>query len=274
MNIIPDPHVHTQFCGHAQGSVRDMVQFAVEKGLPGLGFAEHFPYPQGYHHKIKDAVVPSDQWSIYIEEVLQIQKEFSDRIAIKLAVEVDFIPDYITQTREKLATQFYDYIYGSVHLVDDVLIDYSESYLQHHLGDFGGVKGLWSKYWDRMEQMIQSDFCNVVTHLDLPKKFKISEHASTDLERVQSILTLIKEHDLTLEVNTGGIDRSSAGEPYPSLSILKMAADIEIDILIGSDAHRPEEIGRHFETVAAQLKSIGFNSIVDYTNRKKSHILL
>jgi histidinol-phosphatase (PHP family) len=207
-----------------------------------------------------------------MDDVLQAKQEFADQIDIRLAVEADFLPDYIAQIRHRLSSHSYDYIYGSVHLVDGVLIDYSETYLEDHLDVLGGVKGLWEKYWDRIEQMIHSDFCDVIAHLDLPRKFQLNQSVSMDMERVESILALVKKHDLTLEVNTGGIDRSWAGETYPSLAILKMAADMKVDILIGSDAHRPEEIGRHFEPVIAQLKSIGFGSIASYSGRKKSHL--
>jgi len=269
---IPDPHVHTQYCGHAQDSVEDMVQSAVNKGLSGLGFAEHFPYPEGYSNEIEDAVAPSEQWPDYLAEVLRMQEKYEDRISIRLAAEVDYLPDYLDPIQAKLSMQDYDYLYGSIHLVDDVLVDYSESYLQDHLEALGGVSGLWEKYWNSMEHMIQIQFCDIVTHLDLPKKFKIAEPAPENLERVGHILNLIKEQNLTLEVNTGGLDRTASGEPYPSYALLKMAAEKKVDILIGSDAHRSEEIGRHFLFMIDQLKSCGFTSIVTYEKRKKMHI--
>lgn len=274
MISIPDPHVHTRFCGHGSGAVTDMVRSAAAKGLPGVGFAEHFPYPAGFRHEIDDAVTPSDRWQAYVNDVLQAKQDFSGRIEVLLGAEADFIPEHASSIRDRLAQAPYDCVFGSVHLVRDVLIDYSESYLKDRLAALGGVRGLWAAYWDRVEQMVRSGFCDVVAHLDLPKKFKLSGPSPKDMERVGSILESIKAGDMTLEVNTGGIDRSDAGEPYPSFSILKTAAEMQVDVLLGSDAHRPEEVGRHFHSTLTTLKALGFTQLAVYRSRRKSYIAI
>src|SRR3989339_1028505 len=49
------------------------------------------------------------------------------------------------------------------------------------------------------------------------------------------------------EVNTSGF--SHRGEQYPARGILEEAIALGVPLVAGSDAHRPSEVGRHFERV-------------------------
>jgi len=269
--ILPDLHIHTPFCGHARGTMEESVQNAIRLGCKAIGFAGHFPYPPGFNEPFHDCVIPKDRFPNYVEEVHRLQKMYRDRIAILLAAEIDYFKGYTDQTEAMCRDYSFDYIIGSVHFVEGVAIDHSEDMLQAHLEELGGIRGLWEKYWQCMENLIDWEMCDVVAHFDLPQKFVRSQCIPDFTERVDSLLKKIRDRDLVLEVNTGGIDRSLHQETYPSLPILRMAVEKGIEITLGSDAHAPEEVGRHFRKTEELLKSLGWKKVVFFEKGEKKY---
>ena len=58
-------------------------------------------------------------------------------------------------------------------------------------------------------------------------------------------------------MNTAGL-RRPAKEVYPAPALLRRARELGIGLVIGSDAHRPEEVGFAFPEVQALLAGLGF----------------
>ncbi|RQV94535.1 histidinol-phosphatase HisJ [bacterium] len=271
MSLPPDYHLHTRHCGHASGSVDEMIRMAIQKGFLEIGFAEHFPYPDGFEIDVPDCVVPSDLWPQYLFDVHDAQKKFGDQIQIRLGAEIDYLPGYESDTASRLSRQDYDVVFGSVHILDGIVIDYDLDYLNKRIDALGGIAGLWQKYWDNLESLIQAGLCDVIAHLDLPKKLGIGFPDTADWERIADLLDQIHARNLTIEINTGGIDRAVRREVYPTEKILRMAFEKGIDVLIGSDSHHPDQIGRYFNETLARLVEMGWRYVTVFQNRKKSY---
>jgi histidinol-phosphatase (PHP family) len=150
-----------------------------------------------------------------------------------------------------------------------VPIDYRAETLQEQLEKFGGIDRLWETYWDHMENLIREGGVQVIGHIDVLRKFGRFMPHQSQAERAESLLRLIRENDMTLEVNTGGIDRASDHEPYPSREILKLASDVGVDIALGSDAHAPKDVGRYFTETILRLKSLGWTRSATFEAGRK-----
>ena len=270
----PDYHNHSVYCGHATGTVEEMVQAALKKGFSEIGFAEHHPYPEHFSVDVPDCVVPGQKWPLFLNDVRSVQEKYGNRIEIRLGAEIDFLPGTVADYRQRLQEQSFDYVFGSVHVLEGVVVDYEPAYLDSHIESLGGETGVWQRYWDALESLIRSDLCDIVSHLDLPKKFGLGYPDSLDWDRVVSVLSCIKEMNKTLEINMGGIDRSVLREPYPGQAILEKAFEMGIDILIGSDAHKPDQVGRHFKHALQVLDSIGWSYLTVFSARQKSFLPL
>lgn len=271
---LPDLHIHTPFCDHASGTMEQTVQKAINLGLSEIGFAGHLFYPHGFVEPVENCVIPEGQFPKFVSEVFRLQQIYKDRITIHLATEADYIKDFVDNTKAMCQAFPFDYVIGSVHILDGIVIDYSESMLIQHLEELGGVEGLWEKYWYSMRNLIDADFCNIVGHFDLSKKYKASFSATDFTDRIDYILTRIRNKGLVIEVNTSGIDRSFAREVYPSPTILDLAAKKNIEMTLGSDAHSPAEVGRHFPKTAEFLKSLGWKRIVVFERGGKQYRIL
>lgn len=96
---LPDLHVHTHYCGHAEGTMEESVLAAIRLGLAEVGFTGHFPYPQGFIEPVPDCVIPEENFPQFVDEVLRLRGVYNDRIKICLAAEVDYLNGFMDKTK-------------------------------------------------------------------------------------------------------------------------------------------------------------------------------
>jgi histidinol-phosphatase (PHP family) len=106
----------------------------------------------------------------------------------------------------------------------------------------------------------------MLCHFDLVKKFNRVPTVPLS-DRLERILHKIKDGNITLEINTSGVEHP-AKEPYPSPDILKRCRRYDIPVTVGSDAHAPKHIGRHFDRAKTLLVDAGYRSLNTFTNRE------
>ena len=63
----------------------------------------------------------------------------------------------------------------------------------------------------------------------------------------------MRERGIGLEINTSGF--ALRGEPFPRREIVRRALTMGIGLCAGSDAHRPDQVGRYFDRIPAWLKN-------------------
>lgn len=234
-----------------------------------IGCTGHFPYPQSYQEPYPHCVIPESIFPKFVDEVLQLKAYYKDAITIRVAAEIDYLPGYMEEIKSRLIKYPLDYVIGSIHMLEDIPIDYNNEILKTGLERFGGVDEMWKRYWDAMESLIKADICDVIGHFDLPRKLR-SGQTDTDFSgEIETLLRMIKAKDLSLDVNTGGIDRSYAKSAYPSNDIIQKALDLGIDIVLGSDAHAPEQVGRYFDELSDALVQMGWSHVPVYEGRTK-----
>jgi histidinol-phosphatase (PHP family) len=266
----PDLHIHTPYSGHATGSMEETVRAAVSLGLTEMGFADHFPYPEGYEAPAPNCVIPDEAaFRSYADEVRRLQDAYADRIRIRFGTEIDHLVVMAGEQKAMRSKYSFDYVIGSVHIVRGVAIDYSADMLEASLEKFGGIDRLWEDYWDALESLIRGDGCQVIGHMDVLRKFGSFVPRKSQNGRVESLLRLIERNGLTLEVNTGGIDRASDRQSYPSPEILKLASAAGVDIALGSDAHAPKDVGRYFPETVSMLRSLGWTRSATFEAGRK-----
>jgi len=263
--------MHTIHCGHAKGSVQEMVEAAMKKGVETVGFAEHFPYPPDVPDLPGDSIASSESFKQYIQDVGIVQKKYSNRIHVLLGAEVDYHPQYMEWIRNQLSRTHFDYLIGSVHLLDGKPIDFNQEYLNRLIQEIGGESDFWNQYWEAVHHLLDEPWLNVVGHLDLPRKFLSCDFAFSDQSMIRKILQKIKHKDLAIDVNTSGIAKTTDQQIYPAPIILRVAAVLDVDVMIGSDAHAPEEIGRAFESTRQLLLSSGFSHYVTFEKGQKNY---
>jgi histidinol-phosphatase (PHP family) len=217
-------------------------------------------------------VIPSiEEFRIYAAEVRRLQEAYAGRIVIRFAAEVDYLDGWGERQAALLEPFEFDYKIGSVHIVRQAAVDYREDILLSAADEWGGVEAAWDLYWDAMEAMIRRGGFHIVGHFDLMKKYPGGVSVRDHTERVLGLFLSMKSAGIVLELNTGGVDRASDRTPYPSLGLLRLAAECGVEATLGSDAHAPEHVGRHFRDAAGLLRSLGWTRTVAFEKGVKRY---
>src|SRR4051794_9730641 len=118
-----DYHIHSKLCGHGVGELEDYVRFAVQSGLPEMGFSEHiFMYWLPEAERDPELAMTENAFEPYVREVQRLQTAYPE-IRLRLALEADFVVGHEADLREVLQGHEWDYLIGSVHFIDGWGID-------------------------------------------------------------------------------------------------------------------------------------------------------
>jgi len=258
-----DYHLHTPLCNHAEGELAAYILQAIRLGLKEICFLDHLTISETG----QNLSMPPEQVPFYFREVRQAGKTFKDRIDVKVGLEVDFNPDHAALVEDIVSAHEFDVIGSSLHFFDEVDV------VRHKGGWYrgeGDTDEIYARYFDRIQEMLAYDYFDVICHFDLIKK--PSRRPSTSLEKpVDDILLAMKKKNIAMEINTSGYSHRTR-EMYPSRKIIERCIELGIGFTLGSDAHRPEEIGRHYDRVLPLLKATGGSRLTVFNRRRPERI--
>jgi histidinol-phosphatase (PHP family) len=261
-------HTHTSFCD-GNGSVEDFCAAAYEKKFVSIGFSAHAPI--GKKTGLKTDWHLSDEcFDEYRQAVREAAAVWRGKLDVYLGLEVDYIesgPEIILSAEDFNYDEYgLDYLISSVHYVTPrQCVDCQPAEFEKLLReDFGGdAAALVDSYWDLMERMIKKGGFDIIAHADLVKKNnKYDKWFSTKDERyvnrLERISSVIAESGIVTEINTGGLNRGTTSETYPSPLLLRMLQEKGVPVMINADAHKPEHLGGFYGEARLLLMEAGF----------------
>lgn len=259
-----DLHNHTSLCNHANGTMEEYIQKAIEEKIDVFGFSEHAPMDFDPKYRMDIS-----QKSFYENEVKNLKEKYVNDIEILLAYEVDFMQNRSLIMDEVLNADV-DYLIGSVHFIQDKNKDnlwgfdnpeFIGKYKEKNIDD------IWIDYFSAIKQMAKSNLFNVVGHLDLIKVFKYLP--KKDIRIIASeALKEIKKSDMVLEINSAGL-RKPIAEAYPSKELLSLAYELDIPITFSSDAHSVDHIGYKYSDAVNLAKDVGYSKCTYFRKKDK-----
>ncbi|MBN2028894.1 histidinol-phosphatase, partial [bacterium] len=213
-----------------------------------IGFADHAPAKKGFDPEHRMTL---DQFSEYVREIQKLRTQFPS-IIIRLGIEVDLHPDFEDVLNRLRQNYPIEYVIGSVHFVEDFFVFSTEETHRSNRPE----ETLVHQYFQLIDQGIESGLVDVIGHIDVIK-WALPHAKMKIFSEGQRILEHIAERGLIIELNTSGL-RKHPGEMYPAEDFLRLAHTWGIPICLGSDAHRPQEIGADFDKAYDLLKRIGY----------------
>ncbi len=250
-----DYHMHStvSFDGHNSGL--EMALAAKAAGMKEICFTDHIDYTTEM-----DMVFDAQKYSAEYDD-LEVPG-----LLIRKGIEFGLAPDNQQRLKTDLMERNYDFVLGSVHLVD-------------------GVDVYWEPYWagktpqeatrTQLEQTLRcvsshTDY-DVLAHLTFISKARGNPtHELIRYEDYQELFDVIlKElvrHDKGMELNTSGINR--CGGPLPTLDFFRRFKELGGKIVtVGSDAHRADRVGQYTYEMVNALKEI-FGYVCTFENRQ------
>ena len=262
-----DYHIHTSLCNHAQGAMETYIRKAVDMGFTEICFLDHLTVRESARKSGEGLSMTPGEVPFYFQAIQRFKHRYRGIIRVKAGIEIDFNPVYTNLFIDILGTYAFDVVGSSVHFIDGLDIVSSGSVWKNGEMDTDRVYGIYFEY---LEKMLDHDYFDVVCHLDLVKKFGRRARRSFDNE-LDAILSKIRDKHLAVEINTGGYD-NPVKEVYPSPGIIRKCYEKGIGITLGSDAHRPENVGRHYDEALPLLLSAGYRSLSTFTRRRRSEV--
>lgn len=255
-----DIHNHTTRCNHAEGTVDEYIQKAIELGIDIYGFSEHAPMDFDPHYRLA-----FEEMQAYTDDILGAKERYKNDIKILFGYEVDYLPGHID---DRVLRAKVDYLIGSVHFIDKWSFDNPEFIAGWKNKD---IDEIWQAYFEATEAMARSGKFDIVGHLDLIKVFKFMPKKNVRL-LAKDALHAIKRSNMVLEVNTAGL-RKPVGELYPSRELLEEAYALDIPITFSSDAHAVEQVGFGYDVATALVKDIGYTKAATFEGRDRQLVI-
>jgi len=255
-----DYHMHSVL-SDGQDSYEEMILTAIAKGLDEIGFSDHVCL------KPVDWAIRHEDIPVMTEQILDLKIKYEDQIKIRYGIELDYFPGAEKELKELIEEIPVDYVIGSIHFIDDWNFDTDQSLYGKWTND-----KLYEMYFGLVQQAAQSGLFDVIGHIDIIKKFRVYPESNQDI-LYENTIKIIKENNLVVELNTGGMDRPCA-EFTPGLKLLELCYNYHVPVTLSSDAHQVSQIARHYENATSLLTSIGFTEIVGFHNRIRSVIRL
>ena len=251
-----DLHNHTALCNHATGEISQYIDAAIAAGTQVFGFSDHAPMNYDEEYRMKFS-----QMDAYEAAVLAAREKYADKIKIMLGYEVDFLEGFMD---ERVLARKVDYFIGSVHFIGSWGFDNPEFIGEYKNRD---IDQIWRDYFACVAASAKCGKFDVIGHMDLMKIFKFMPRADIKILALPAIKE-IKRANLAVEINSAGL-KKPIREQYPSKQILELAAEFDLAISFGSDAHAPDQVGSDGGICENLAREIGFNKCVCFENRDR-----
>lgn len=265
--MLADFHIHTCFSGDSEANVDEVIQSAISKGLKYMAFTDHndFEFENGKFELDIEK---------YFEYMTNKKLEYKDQIDISVGIECGLEPRFADRIEKLLASYNFDFVIGSSHVINGRDPYYKEYFENRPVHD------AMVEYLESIIENI-SIFNNfdVYGHLDYmmryapvspeEKRYNYEEYG----ELFDKILTTLISKGKGIEINTSPL-RSGFLDTNPNLQVIRRYKELGGQIItIGSDSHKPEDVGANFNDAKNLLIDAGFSHFNIFSMRSASSIL-
>ncbi|MDI9475736.1 MAG: histidinol phosphate phosphatase [Natronincolaceae bacterium] len=252
-----DCHVHTNFSTDAVMDIRDAIRVSNKLGI-GLIITDHMDYK---HHIPNEFIFDPDE---YFNEYEIYRSE-----KLLLGVEIGFRDDSLKEIRELKDNYPFDFIIGAIHVVNGIDIYYKEYY------EGKSKEQAYEEYLKNMLLLVKHhDFFDSLAHMDYITRYSIYKDKGLYYkdfpDLIDEILKELLIADKAIEINTRWIHDKNTVDNF--IIILKRFRELGGKyVTIGSDAHRPEDIGVNFD-IAKEIVYVCDLKPVYYKGRKPYYV--
>ncbi|MEG0070901.1 MAG: histidinol-phosphatase [Raoultibacter sp.] len=248
-------HVHTNFCGHAVGSVEEMVAAASAAGISTMAITEHYYLSSAFDGR--------DYLSMHADRVdeycaaVEAARAAHPEVEVLLGTELDWLGEDEDRTITDAELERFDVVLGSVHFVDRWPFD--DPAQRGHWEEVG-ADDIWRRYFELWcNAVLSTRPFTIMSHPDLVKKFDY--RPSFDPQSLyQEAAEAAHEAGRLVEVNTSG-SYYACKEMFPAQDLLREFCRAGIPCTVGTDAHDPAFVARDIEAGYRWMYDAGYRYV-------------
>ena len=249
-----DTHLHTHFSGDSQMLFADAVKAASKAGL-GMIVTEHMDidYPDNPETFVFDPA----------EYFRALGPFCTDKVL--LGVELGLRPECREQNRLIAESHPFDEIIGSIHVVDGIDI-YRPEFTRGR-----SKKAAYGRYLASMLECVKGfDGFDSLGHVDYICRYAVYDEPELELadflDEWSAVCKELISGGQVLEINTRRLDQPRAVASLQKLYQRYKELGGQC-VTLGSDAHKPADIGRRLETAWQMAKELGLKPV--YFKKRK-----
>ena len=257
-------HTHTARCGHASGAVEEYCREAVNQGVAVLGFSDHAPFPDG---RYPESRMDYSELPAYLDAIERMRSRFPELVLLAGA-EVDYL--------QSVGRAFYEETYSAAKGFDYRILGphFIEPQLDAALFPHERLRA----YADATIRAMETGLFDYVAHPDMfmsgcPRWTPELRALAAEMAAASKAL------DIPFEINAYGLRKPWVDTPegrrpqYPWRPFWEVMAEHGVRVVVGADAHRPQDVwGNAGDAVAfgAELGLVPENAAVAAAIRKRT----
>ena len=267
------------FCRHAKDSLEEVVARAIAAGFTHYGLSEHAPRFRAEDIFPDETDLGPDglqaAFRRYADEAFRLRDAYRDRISLLVGFETERLPpaDWQTRMREIRDSAPFDYVVGSVHDIDGMVVDVSAERTAAIAEALGGREAMQIRYFRALAELVSTLRPEVVGHVDLIRKFDgpDARFAPAVMHEIERVLEAAREANSALDVNCGAY-RRGLGPVYPLPQILERAHAMGLRVTLGDDSHGVGTVGVGLDACLAAIAAAGYEQL-SYLERDGASII-
>lgn len=214
-----DYHTHTVY-SHGKGSIKDNIEVAREKGIKILGISDHGPGHKGFGIKRNDIFIMRD-------EIDGLNAMYDD-IEVRLGLEANISMTDGSLDVDDEMMQSLDYLMAGYHFgtMDRPILTSAKIHFYNYISEH-------SNSIERRVRIINTKaFIKAMESYNL---LAITHPGAKGPLFMDEVIKAAMDNDVLLEINNK--------HGHLSVDEIRLAGKMGADFIVGSDAHRPQDVG-------------------------------
>ena len=258
---LADYHCHPDYSIDARGTVEEFCEAALKRNLAEICFTTHYdanPLSESGVGFIrvdgKMLPVSPDNLGPYVDHVRRAADHYYPLgLSVKLGIEIGWFHGCEEIVEELLGRYKFDHILCGIHELDNICFCCSGSF-QKSFSRYSAEE-MVEAYFSQAISASRSGLFDCLAHLEYYLKYGLEYYGegirAAGRRHFEALFKALIESGTALEVNTAGI-RHGLGEYYPGMAMTNDARRAGVNVgHLGSDAHRPDQVGFEFEAASA-----------------------
>jgi len=258
--------MHSDFSDDGFVSMEKMIESAICKDILEIAVTDH------YDPDYADPEFPFEiNFKEYHHKLIEVEKKYHKKIKVLKGIEIG-IQDGATLLKcETAVTAFpYDFVLGSFHCA------YGQALYVQYFQKRTAENGIADFYIYMLDCLMSYQNFDVLGHFNVIDRYVdyIPDYAPY-MEHIEAILKILVQNGKGIEFNTSSFRYGMGNRTTPSKEILSLYKNLGGEIItIGSDAHKPDDVGANYKDAVEIIKSHGFRYLSTFENRKIKFIPL